>query len=159
MAQAAGVTSLICLLGQCWQLGEDFAQVSLRVDATAATGFDDRKEDGAALSGFGFADEQPVFLADGSWPDGVFDGVVVDLDSAVFKIDGEHGPQGEGVVDGFAEGALGQVATVEFKACECSVDAVGDYAALAGSNGLPLLRSGFGFAQLFFDAVEMQDLQ
>ncbi len=55
------------LVGQCGQLGEDFAQVGLRVDASAAAGFDEREEDGAALSGFGFADEQPVFLADGSW--------------------------------------------------------------------------------------------
>ncbi len=75
------------LVGPCWQLGEDFAQVGLRVDSSTAAGFDDRKEDGAALFGFGLADEQPVFLADGSWPDGVFDGVVVDLDSAVFDLD------------------------------------------------------------------------
>jgi hypothetical protein len=34
-----------------------------------------------------------------------------------------------------------------------------DHAALAGSYGSPLLRSGFGFAQLFYNAVEMLDLQ
>ena len=50
-----------------------------------------------ALSVFGFTDEQPVLLADGGGPDGILDGVVVDLDSSIFEIDGEHGPQGEGV--------------------------------------------------------------
>jgi hypothetical protein len=39
------------------------------------------------------------------------------------------------------------------------VDALDNHAALAGSHGFPLLRSGFGLAQLFFDAVEMLDLQ
>ena len=91
--------------------------------------------------------------------DGVLDWVVVDLDSTVFEIDGEHGPHRQGVVDGSAHGALGQVTTAVFEACEGSVDALGDHAALAGSHGLSLLRSGFELAQLFFDSVEMLDLQ
>ena len=36
---------------------------------------------------------------------------------------------------------------------------MGDHAALTGAHGLPLLRSGFGVAQLFFNAVEVLDLQ
>ena len=88
-------------VGQRRQAGEDCAQVVLWIDASCATGFIERKEDGAALSGFGFTDEQPVLFADGGGPDGILDGVVVDLDSSIFEIDGEHGPQGEGAVDGF----------------------------------------------------------
>ncbi len=82
-----GVHFLDLPVGQRRQSGEDFPQVGLRVDSPAAAGFDDRKEDGAALPGFGFADEQPVLFADGGWPDGSLDGVVVDLDAAVFEID------------------------------------------------------------------------
>ena len=146
-------------VGQRRQAGEDFPQVGLGVDSSTTARFDDREQDGAALPGFGFADEQPVFLADGSWPDGVLHGVVVDLDSTVFEIDEQHGPHRQGVVDGSAHGALGQVLSFEFDPAERSVDALGDHAALAGSHSLSLLRSGFGLAQLFFDTVEMLDLQ
>ena len=66
-------------------------------------------KDGAALAGFGLADEQPVLLADGGGADGVLHGVVVDLDSAVFDINEQHGPHREGVIDGSAHGALGWV--------------------------------------------------
>ena len=133
--------------------------MGLRVDASAATGFDDREEDGASLSGFSFADEQPVLFTDGSWPDGSLHRVVVDLDSAVFEIDDEHGPKRQGVVNGSAHGALGQMLSFEFDPGEHTVDAVDDHAALAGCHGLSLLGSGFGLAQLFFDAVDMLDLQ
>ena len=107
------------LVGQYWRLGEHFAQVVLRVDSSTAASFDDREEDGAELSGFGFAYKQPVFLANGSWPDGILDGVVVDLDSAVFEIDGEHGPHRQGVVDGSAHGVLRQVLSFEFDPACC----------------------------------------
>ena len=111
------------------------------------------------MTGFGFTDEQPVLLADGGGPDGILDGVVVDLDSAIFEIDGEHGPQREGVVDGFTHRALREVAASELHSGERTADAIDDHAALAGSHGLPLLRPRFGFAELFFDAVEVLDLQ
>jgi hypothetical protein len=104
------------------------------------------------------AEPKAIFLADGGGADGVLHGVVVDLDSTVFEIDGEHGPHRQGVVDGSAHGALGQVLSFEFDPAERSVDALGDHAALAGSHSLSLLRSGFGLAQLFFDAVEMLEL-
>ena len=146
------------LVGQRGQAREHLAQVGLWVDASAAAGFDDRVEDGAAVPGFGFADEQPVLLADGRRPDGVLDGVVVDLDSAVFEIHAEHGPQRQRVVDGFAHGALRQVLAFELDARESLVDALGDHAALAAAHGLALAWSRFGFAQLLFDAVEVLDL-
>ena len=94
-------------VGQRRQAGEDFPQVGLRVDSSTAAGFDDREEDGAALPGFSFADEQPVLFADGGWTDGVLHGVVVDLHATVFEIHCEHGPHRQRVVDGFAEGTLG----------------------------------------------------
>ncbi len=66
---------------------------------------------GAALPGFGFADEQPVLFVDGRWPEVVLDGVVVDLDATIFEIRGEHGPHRQRVVDGAAHGVARHVAT------------------------------------------------
>ncbi len=140
------------------QAGEHVAQVGLWVDATAATGFDDREQDGAALACLSLADEQPVLLADRRWPDGVLDGVVVDLDATVFEIHGEHGPHGQRVVDRSAHGTAWQNVAVEFEAGDGFVDAPGDHAALAGAHGLSLAWACLGFAQLFFDAVEVLDL-
>ena len=52
-------------VGRRGQPGEHVAQVGERVEAAAAAAFDDGVEDGAAFAGLGFADEEPVFLADG----------------------------------------------------------------------------------------------
>ena len=64
--------------------------------------------------GVGGSDEHPVFLADGGGADGVFDEVVVDLYSPVLGKGAELRPLVEGVGDGFAEGALGEVFGAEF---------------------------------------------
>ncbi len=113
-------------VGQRRQAGEDLTQVGLRVDSSSATGFDDRAEDSATLSGLGYADEQPVLLADASWPDDILDWVAVDLlrythpsgslrlaisaslrfHVAILDINEQHGPLRQGIVDGFAHGAL-----------------------------------------------------
>ena len=141
------------------QAGEHVAQICLRIDASAAAGFDDREQDRAALPGLRFADKQPVLLADGRWPDRVLDGVIVDLNASVFEIDGEHGPQGQRVVDGTAHRAAWQMVAADLEACQGAVDALDDHAALAGSHGLPLPRSGPCLAQMFFNAIEMLELQ
>ncbi len=94
------------LVGQRRQVGEDFQQVALRVKPTAAADFDDREQDGAALPGFGFADEQLGLLADGGVAGGDPHGVVVDLNATVFEIDQQHGSHREGVVDGCAHRVL-----------------------------------------------------
>ena len=96
-------------VGQRRQAGEHFAQVGLRIDSSAAAGFDEREQNGAALPGFGFADKQPVLFADGGGADGVLHGVVVDLNATVFEIDQQHGPHRQGLVAGFAEGHSGVV--------------------------------------------------
>jgi hypothetical protein len=44
---------------------------------------------------------------------------------------------------------LRQVFSFELDACERSVDAMDDHAALTGTHGLSLLRSEFDAAQLF----------
>ena len=45
----------------------------------SAASFDYGVDDRAALAGVGFPDEQPVFLANGRRPNGIFHEVVVDL--------------------------------------------------------------------------------
>ena len=69
-----------------------------RRQAAAAAAFDDGVEDGTAFAGLGFAEEQPVFLAQGGGTNGVFDQVVVDLEATVVKVSGEEGPVGQGVI-------------------------------------------------------------
>lgn len=51
------------------------------------------------------------------------------------------------------------MAAFELHSRECPVDAQGDHAALAGARGLPLGWCGLDLAQMFFDAVEVLDLQ
>lgn len=92
------------------------------------------------LSGFGFSDEQPVLLADDGGPDGVPDGFVVDLDSALFEIHVAHGPNGQRVVDGTYHCAARKIATAELQAGDGLV-ALSDHVALAGSHSLTLLTS------------------
>jgi len=48
--------------------GEDVAQVGVRVDSTTAAAFNDGVQDGAAFSGLGFADEQPILFLMESFP-------------------------------------------------------------------------------------------
>jgi hypothetical protein len=64
-------------VGHRRQAGEHIAQISLRVDASAAASFDDGEQDGTALAGFSLADEEPIFLADGAGTNGVLNKVVV----------------------------------------------------------------------------------
>ena len=62
---------------------EHVAQVSERVEVAAAAVFDEGVDDGAALSGIGIADEEPIFLADGRGTDGIFHEVIVELHAAI----------------------------------------------------------------------------
>jgi REP element-mobilizing transposase RayT len=57
-------------VGHRWESGQRIAQVAPGIQAAGAAGFDDRVKDGAALARVSFADEQPVFLADGGGTDG-----------------------------------------------------------------------------------------
>ena len=74
------------------QPGENVKQVSIRIESTASAAFDYGVEDGATLSGLGFANEQPVFLSKSSWSDGIFAEVVVDFGASVIKVTAEQGP-------------------------------------------------------------------
>ena len=54
------------------QAGEDVAQVGVGIDLTPTAAFDHRVNNRAAFARPGVADEEPVFLADGGGPNGVF---------------------------------------------------------------------------------------
>lgn len=118
--------------GHFWQAGEDVAEVGERVEASAATAFDDGVEDGASLACFGGSDEEPVFLSYRGGADGVFDSVVVDLDASVGEEVFEGGPLLEGVGDGLAHCALREVARAD--ALYGGVDAAQDHGALCGAQ-------------------------
>lgn len=77
------------------QFGQHIAQVSVRIQTTPAAAFDEGVEDGAAFSGLGLAEEQPILFAQGRGPDGIFHEVIVDLDAAVFEVNAQLRPQVE----------------------------------------------------------------
>ena len=54
--------------------------------------------------------KEPVLLSEGRGAEGIFHGIVVDLDAPIAEIDAQRGPLAERVCDGLAHGALGEVA-------------------------------------------------
>ena len=103
------------LIGQVWEAGENLTQVGVGIELPAAAAFDDGVDDGAALAGSGFADEEPVFLSDCRWPDGILDQIIIDLDAAVAQIDLQRAPLAQGVLHRLAEQALWQVESARFE--------------------------------------------
>src|SRR6185437_4711939 len=105
------------------------------------------------LAGGGFAEEEPVFLADGGGADGVFDQVVVDLQTTILEEDQQCGPLIEGVVDGFAHEALRQVTTDGFQSHQGTMQPSQHRSAPAGSLGLSSSGTGPRLAQLCLQLV------
>lgn len=79
----------------------------------ALAGDDQRVEDGGALAGVGVADEEPVLLAEGRRPDGVFDEVVVEPGLAVSLVRDERLPVLEQIGAGPAEERAREMARAE----------------------------------------------
>ena len=98
----------VVLVGHGGEPLQDVGEVGFGVVAVAADALNQGVNDGAALAGGFAADEEPVLLADGGGADAVLNPVVVDLELALIDVEGELVPEGEGVVDGFAQGAFGQ---------------------------------------------------
>ena len=138
--------------GHLRQTGEHFTQVGQRIEAAPPAALDDGVEDGSAFSGLSFANEEPVFLAEGGGADGVLDPVIVDGDAAVAQEGFERGPLLKGVGDGFSQRALRQIPRAD--APQRGAQPTQDHRALRGAHGLAARRSGVCFAQLVFDVVE-----
>ena len=142
---------------------QDIVKVGEGGEAAAAGAGDEGVEDGGSFPGFGIADEQVVFLADGAGADGVFDEVVVEFDPAVFQITGEALSLAEGVGEGLAKLAFGEVTVAAFEPEQGFFHPLQDGRGL----GLPDHLTGFstggfpvpvGLAQGFFDLIEVLDL-
>ena len=162
LAESAGVgcrSPVVDLpVGKRGQFGEDVAQVGVGVDASATAVFDEGVEDGSALARVDVAHEEPVLLSNGGGADGVFHQVVVDFHASVLNEDAKTGPLTQGVVDGFAQGTLWQVALFDFQSHERPVDAFVDGATLCGPDGLSQSRAGALFSQVPLDHVKVADL-
>ncbi len=120
--------------------------------------FDDGVEDGSALARIGVAHEEPVLFANGGGSDGVLHQVVVDFDASVLKEDAKAGPLPQGVVDGFAQAALRQVAFFDFQSHQRAMDAFMDGATLRSADGGSQPGTGALLPQPPFDGVKMSDL-
>ena len=140
------------------QAGEDVGEVFFGVDAEAAAVLDDGVEYCAFFSGFFSTDEQPVFSPKFAGADGVFYEIITDLDAPVAEVGLEVGPLVEGVAEGFSELAFGQDAAPPGQCIDEFFEALMDGAALGGSDSFSHCGAGFGFAQAFFDVVEVGEL-
>ncbi len=93
----------VVLIGHGGKPFQDVGEVGFGVVAVTAGSLDEGVDDGTALAGGLAADEEPVLFADGGGADAVLDPVVVDLELPLIDVEGELGPEGEGVVDGFSQ--------------------------------------------------------
>jgi len=62
LAQDGGEDFGDLAVGHVRQACEDFPEIRVRIKAASPAAFDDSVNDGAALSGLGIADKQPVLL-------------------------------------------------------------------------------------------------
>ena len=73
-----------CFIGVLRDDGKDVFEVLKRIYSVEFAGLGNGVEDRSAISDILASDKEPVFFADGGGTDGVFDQVVVDLDSGIF---------------------------------------------------------------------------
>ena len=124
----------------------------------AAAVFDDGVKNGAFLTRFLVAEEQPVLGSELGEADGVFDEVVANFYPPIAKIGFEVGPLVDGITDGFAEFALGQDGTPKCEFVDGSLESLVNDAAFGGADGLAQGGAGLGFAQALFNVIEVGEL-
>src|SRR5712692_4031532 len=106
-----GIEIADCRVGQASQ---DVGEVVVGIDAAASAAAQKGVENGAAPARVGMSDEEPTLAADSGGTDGVFDQVVVDLETAVLEIARQRVVLVEKVVESLTHGALGQEHGLEF---------------------------------------------
>ena len=134
------------------------AQVSIRIETAASAAFDDGVEDGAAFSGLGFADEQPISFSEGSRPDRIFHIIVIDLDASVIEVNTQQRPQVEDVIESQAHAAAGQVAPLYFKTGQGAMEPLINRPGLMSADGGPKLWATAAVPKLSFDLIKVNDL-
>ena len=105
------------------------------------------------------AGEDVAQPSEGIETDDIFDGVVIDADAAVLRVDLKLWPEVESVGDGQAHGALRQVGAAPLQAAQGFAEALEDHAAVAGTDGLTEPGAGAALAQLGLDSIKVPDLQ
>ena len=101
------------------------------IDAAAAATLDNGVKDGAALTGIGIAEKEPVLFSKSGRPNGVLDQIIINLNSAILEIDAKQRPVGERVIDGLAKSAARQIAAGLFEEDQSAVQALANGTALA----------------------------
>lgn len=145
----------VVLVGHGGETFEDVGEIGFGVVTLAAGAFDEGVDDGAALAGGLTTHEEPVLFADGGGADSVFDPVVVDLKAAVFNVGAQPVPDGEGVVDGAAELALGQDLRVLAQGDELGFEDLQEGRGAFAADERPLRGVGAGLAQPGLDLIEL----
>ena len=100
-------------IGHGWQPPQYVVQISVGFDPVTATAFDNRVDDGAAFSGLGVTEEQPVLLSKSGWADCILNEVSIDLDFGLLEINLQRSPVSQRIADGFAHCTLWQEASGE----------------------------------------------
>ncbi len=140
------------------QAGENVPEVSVRINAAATAVLHHGVKDGAAFSGIGFANEEPVLLPNGCGPDRILDQVIIDLNATFGQEHLQGDPLAQRVINGCSQQALRQMFAAALKPQMNALEPLHDGSALGGANGLPQFRSGFDFSQPRFDGVEVLQL-
>ena len=81
-----------------------------------------------------------------------------DLDAPIFKVNAQHRPLGQGVINGQSHQALRKVVFGGFQPDQGTVDALMDWDALMGADNTPELGAHPTFPQPGFDFIEVLDL-
>ena len=145
-------------IGHVGKACEHFTKISERVKTATAAVFNDGINDGAALTGIGITDEEPVLFSDGRGTNGVFYEVVVQLHAAIIQINFQCGPLAQSVINGSAQQALRQLSSAALEPDQRALDAFDNGTALMSACNGAQLWTGTLFAQVRFDPVEVLDL-
>jgi len=90
------------------QSREHIAQIGVGVNAPPSAALDEGVDDGAALTGIGIPNEEPVLFAKRRWANSVLHAIVVDFYLAVAQIHLQSRPLSQGIVDSFAQQTVWQ---------------------------------------------------
>src|SRR3954463_15029179 len=122
-----------------------------------SAGCHDRVDQRTPMAGIGFADEEPVLLADGSWPDGILNQVIVDLQQTVAQVRQERRPLVESVRNRPPHDTLGEKASLCTPVQQDALEPFDDRPALQGSGDCSQLGTCSGLPQLLLSSVKALD--
>src|ERR1051326_7960569 len=140
------------------QARKHIAQIGIGVNTAPTATLDDGVDNGTALAGISFPNEEPVFLSYGGRANGVFDHIVINLNPTVAQVHLEGRPLAPGKLDSLAQETLGQEPSNGSETNQCPPDPLDNRATLIGSHRFAQGWTGLFVAQDRLDAVEVLDL-